>query len=159
MRIDTSHIGGYIVMPQKVKLRLRDLFFSPFTVRWPDTGYDLYAFGVFKIDYYRQDPRNSVDYKVTLTPIENFELCMDKWDMYTSDLCSIHKGLQPAENFDFSIDLGRNDTVYLYFSKNDIYKAIITANKLNYKKFKDLKELSAKNAEDTFNILKKVLDF
>lgn len=159
MHLNNSHIGGYIVMAQKVKLRSRDVFSFPFTVRWPDTQRDVYAFGVFKVDYYRQDPRNSVDYKVTLTPIENFEYCMDKWDMYTSDLCSMHNGLKPAEEFDDSILFNRDDTVYLYFSETDIYNAIFMANKLNYERFKELENLSARNAEETFNALKNALNF
>ena len=158
-KIDESHIGGYVVVPQHVKLWANNVFGFPFTVKWPDTGEDLYAFGVFRLDYYRQDPKNAVAYKVTLTPIENFESCMDNWHMYTSDLCNMHNGLKPAEEFDMSTDLERDKTVYLYFSKNNLYKAINTANQLNYKRFRLLGELNARNAEETLTRLRACLQF
>ena len=157
MEIKKEHIGGYVVFKSEVKYNTG--FFLR-TLQYPGTNFDVEAYGVFKIDYYRYDQSNDINYKVTFTPVEQFEDIMHNQDRYTTDFSRTMyeaakldlTSLQTGNNLN-NLPEVKNNCRFLYFAENELYNALAIADQLNYWEFKNITD------KDFLSLLKTMLDF
>jgi hypothetical protein len=123
MKVESYHVGQYLMMQwpifQSYSIAGVDGFKSP--VYGKKSHEEIVYWGVFKIDWYRGNKLNGVNYKVDLNPVGNYALCMYSYSAYNSDIS--RKDLVTPEEF-----TGLNSQQVLFKSEKAAIKSACLLN-------------------------------